>query len=562
MIKKEHFVLLFIFLLAILIRANIDPDIPYHYDPGKNIVYARAALLWLPLVPQYNPYFNLGEYYEYQVLFPYTVAFIHRLTGISLVEITKWLVIISGAALSLTVYYLSLEMFNNRTAALISAFLVAVSKIQLITYMNYYPQIMAMTIMPLSFVFLIRFLRCGKKRHLLLVAILSSLIVLASYIAAFVYFVILLLSLGIYCTLSGKSFRYILIRPLMTGAFLTFFWLPMIWRYGLLNFSLAALGRILNTQGAFTNQPWNLADFMNFSNTALIAVILGIFAVLYRRKFTLDFQKLLLAVWLVITFVLMESYIFKPVLWVDRYFQFFDIALIISAGGFLAFFVDKVDSISKITFKHKGYLLLLLLIYPLYAIIYPIYETGHADFTFGKWGYPSDMQMLDYMQGLPQGSLVVAPPSLHSFWVPALSGVNVLGGESSQMIEHRYIGDGDSNLIINSPDIDLKMGLIRKYGVNYIFIPIHEPLFMVWNPLLEEKGLQTFNNSTYFEVNRVFKDAYGMTVLVKVKEDLVPKYNAVKIDWNVTVAGYVISVLSLLVFVYVPKKRWLSICNA
>jgi hypothetical protein len=110
-IKKEYLILLAIFLLAIFIRVQIDPNIPYHWDPGKNIVYARAALQWLPLVPQYNPYFNLGEYYEYQVLFPYTVAFLYKISGISLVEITKWLAIISGAALSLTVYSLSLEIF-------------------------------------------------------------------------------------------------------------------------------------------------------------------------------------------------------------------------------------------------------------------------------------------------------------------------------------------------------------------------------------------------------------------------------------------------------------------
>ena len=152
-IKKEHLILLVIFILAIFIRFHADPNMPFHYDPGKNIVYARAAIQSFPLVPQYNPYFNLGEYYEYQVLFPYTVAFLFTLSGLSLVEITKWLVIIIGAALCLTVYYLSLEIFNNKTSALLSAFLIAVSKIQLLAYMNYYPQIMAMTLMPLSFVF-------------------------------------------------------------------------------------------------------------------------------------------------------------------------------------------------------------------------------------------------------------------------------------------------------------------------------------------------------------------------------------------------------------------------
>src|SRR3989304_2007457 len=182
-VKKEHLGLLVIFLLSIFIRIIIDPNIPYHYDPGKNIVYARAAIQWFPLIPQYNPFYNLGEYYEYQALFPYTVSFLYKLSGFSLVEITKWLVIISGGALALTTYYLSLEIFNNKISALVSAFLIAVSKVQLMGYMNYYPQIMAMTLMPVAFVFLIRYFKYDKKhekiKYLILTAVISSLIVLA-----------------------------------------------------------------------------------------------------------------------------------------------------------------------------------------------------------------------------------------------------------------------------------------------------------------------------------------------------------------------------------------------
>src|SRR5512136_1092552 len=124
-IKKEYLILLVIFIFAIAIRFHIDPNMPYHYDPGKNIVYARAAVQSFPLVPQYNPYFNLGEYYEYQVLFPYIVAFIYRIFSSSLIGITSWLAVISGGALCLTVFVLSLEIFNNKVAALISAFLIA-----------------------------------------------------------------------------------------------------------------------------------------------------------------------------------------------------------------------------------------------------------------------------------------------------------------------------------------------------------------------------------------------------------------------------------------------------
>ena len=84
-IKKEHLILLVIFIVAIAIRFHADPNMPFHYDPGKNIVYARAAIQSFPLVPQYNPYFNLGEYYEYQVLFPYAVACIYKISLASLV---------------------------------------------------------------------------------------------------------------------------------------------------------------------------------------------------------------------------------------------------------------------------------------------------------------------------------------------------------------------------------------------------------------------------------------------------------------------------------------------
>lgn len=179
----------------------------------------------------------------------------------------------------------------------------------------------------------------------------------------------------------------------------------------------------------------------------------------------------------------------------------------------------------------------------------------NVDTIYGRWGYPSDISMLEYMKSLPSGSLVAAPPNIQSFWVSALSGVNVLGGESSQMLAHRYLGDGDRDLIINSPDVNQKMEIIRKYGVNYIFIPFHKPVYMVWNPQLDESGLEAFNNSAYFEVDKVFKDNYGSTVLLKVREELKPTYNIEKIDWNITVAGYIISMISFLGFVYMYRSK-------
>ncbi|NJD76641.1 MAG: hypothetical protein FIB08_06020 [Candidatus Methanoperedens sp.] len=541
---KEYLVLAVIFLLSVFLRVHVDPGMPFHYDPGKNIVYARAALQWFPLVPQYNPYFNLGEYYEYQVLFPYTVAFLHKLSGISLITITNWVAVISGAALSLTVYYLSLELSGSKTSALISAFLVSVSKIQLIGYMNYYPQIMAMTLMPLAFVFLIRYVKYGKSGHLAITAMISSLVVLASYIAALVYFIILIISVGIYSIKSRKALRILVLIPLVTGLLLSFFWLPMIWRHGVMQFSGTFIDRILYAPAPFTNQPWTLMSFITFSSATVLSLVLGILAIFFIKRFKWDFSKLLIAVWLVITFILSASYYFRPVLWVDRFFQFFDIALLLAAGSIMFLLIAKLNSTGS---RYKGYLLLLLLVFPLYGAL-------NVDFAFGKWGYPSDFSMLEYMTYLPPGSLVAAPPSLHSFWVPALSGVNVLGGESSQMLGHRYFGDNDSNTIINSPDVEQKMNVIRKYGVNYIYVPLHRPANMIWNPDLDRKGVETFNNSTYFEINKIFNDPDGATYLIKVREKLKPQYNVEKIDWNVTIAGYLLSLATLLALIYILKS--------
>jgi hypothetical protein len=521
---------------------------PYHFDPGKIIVYARAAVQWFPMIPQYNQYYNLGEYFECQVLFPYIVAFLYKISGISLVVITKWVVIISGAALSLTVYYLSFEIFNNRTSALISAFLIAVSKVQLIGYMNYYPQIMAMTIMPVAFVFLIRYFKYEKFKYLILTAALSSLIVLTSYLTALVYFLILFLSISIYGIWKKKSLKILIFLPLMTGALIAFFWLPIVWRHGLIRILDTANGLILNTPDAFTNQPWSLMNFVTFSNTTVIGIIMGIISLIFVRKVKWDFQRLLLAVWLIVALVLMESYLVKPFLWVDRYYPFFDIALIIIVGIFMVVLIEKLNNIKQIRYNFKGYFLLLLLIYPLYGAL-------NVDYIFGRWGYPSDFQTLENMQYLPAGSLVAAPQGINGFWVPAISGVNILGGFTSQLIDPGYSGDADSDLIINSPDVNIKMEMIRKYGVNYIYIPIHKNVNMVWNPSLNMEGIGAFNNDSYFEVKNIYKDTYGITAIVKVKEYIKPKYNIEKIDWTVTLAGYLISVFSLMAFAYLYKSR-------
>ena len=548
-IKKEHLILLAIFLLAIFIRIHADPNMPFHYDPGKNIVYARAAIQSFPLVPQYNPYFNLGEYYEYQVLFPYTVAFIYKISSASLVGITSGLAVISGAALCLTVYVLSLEIFNNKIAALVSAFLIAVSKIQLLGYVNYYPQIMAMTIMPLAFVFLIRHIKTEKVEYLFLVTVLSALITLASYITAFVYFLIVLASLGLWSIRDKKLLKTFVLLPLMTGILLTFFWFPIMWRHGVTQFFTTAVDDIITSApSAFTNQPWTLTEIVTYSSGTIIAIVIGIIAFFLVKKIQWDFQKFLLTTWLVISFFLMESFLFRPILWVDRYFQFFDIVLLTAAGVFIVLLIGRLNSSQKIDFNYKGYLLLLLLLVPLYGAV-------NFDITFGKWGYPSDIPTGEYMQGLPPSSLVVAPSGVQSFWFSAISGIHVLGGESSEMLGPGYRGDKDSDAIINSPDINRKIELIRKYGVNYIVIPYHESRNLMWNPAIEKSGIDVFNNPAYFEVIKYSTDEYGSTVLLKVRENLTPNYNVEVINWNITIVGYLISIFSFFGFLYMTRSK-------
>jgi len=539
----ELYLVVMIFILAVVIRVYADPSIPYHYDPGKNIVYARAALEWFPLIPQYNPYFNLGEYYEYQILFPYLVAFFHKISAVSLVTITTWLAVISGAALSITVYYLTDEISKSKPAALFSAFLIAVSEIQILQYVNYYPQILAMTLMPLALLFLIRYVKSQEFMYFILTAILSSLIILSSYLVGLVYSVIVVISLAIWCYFDRKAIKILIFVSVITALLLTFFWLPIVWRHGVSQFIGAALSIIFDTTGTFTNQPWTLTSFLSYSMVALIAILAGIGAIIVLKRlkwqnFRWDFPKILLAVWLLVSFGLMASYLIRPILWVDRFSPFFDIALLICAGIALSLLIDAINAV-KAGPKYKGYLLLILLLIPLLNAVNP-------GVVFGKWGYPSDFATLNYMeQNLPPDVLVVAPPSIDGFWVSALSGVRILGGETSQLMGREYSGDMDSYMIINSPDTEEKMALIRKYGVNYIFLPVHEDVPAVWNPEIDQGGIDGFSNDTYFIVEQYYRDYYGYTALIKVREELPPQYHEEHINGTVTAVGYVVSLAVL-----------------
>jgi hypothetical protein len=118
------------------------------------------------------------------------------------------------------------------------------------------------------------------------------------------------------------------------------------------------------------------------------------------------------------------------------------------------------------------------------------------------------------------------------------------------MIGYHYLGNADSNLIINSADVNQKMDLIRKYGVNYIFIPYHVPVYLVWNAELDKTGIDAFNNPEYFEVQKYFTDDYGSTVLIKVRENLTPRYSVTENNGNVTILGYLVSGLTFIGCVY------------
>ena len=544
-LKIEYGVLLGIFLLAIALRIHIDPTIPFHYDPGKNIVYARAALEWFPLFPQTNPFFNLGEYYEYQVLFPYLLAFLYKISGLPLVQIAKWVAIFSGAALTLTVYFFTVEAFDNTLAALISAFLIAVSEIQLFQYMNYYPQILATTLMPLAFLFLIRYIKTHEWKYLTSVVILSAFIVLSSYLVALVYFTILLLSLIIWSFFERKTLKPLILIPCSTILLLTFFWLPMVWRWGVQCIIGKAGTRILGTPDIFTNQPWTITTFLTYSHGAVIAIVAVICVLLIMKKIQWDFRKVLISVWIGISFLFLASYLFKPILWVDRYFALLDIAVIICAGGALYIIIKFINNF-KTGPNYKGYLVLLVLLIPLSGAV-------HFGYTFGIWGYPSDFAMLEYMEeNLPPDSLVVAPPGIQGYWVSALSGARILGGDTSQMCNYTYLGDRDSSLIINSPDVEQKMELIHQFGVNYIYLPLHEDLPAVWNPDLDPEGIHAFNNDTYFEGVNMFSDDWGSTILLKVRGELQPQYHHLEINWTVTTIGYIISLFSLVGLILIP----------
>lgn len=554
--RHSKTILATIFIIAIVTRIYNDPNIPFHYDPGKNIVYSRAILDSFPLFPQYNQYFNLGEYYEYQVLFPYIVALLHKITGISLESITSWSIIIIGSLLTITVYLISKEIFNNVKSALISAGLIAISKIQLFAYMNYYPQILAMTIMPLSFIFLIRYTRTLDKKYIIYISILSVTIILSSYLTGIVYLSILTLSLIIY-SITRKELKwiYILISIIINSLGLaTFYILPIIDRHGIETFITGIINTIFTKKDfPFTDVSIEIIIPNVFKFIFIILLIIGISLIiyLYNRKFRINldnikYEHIILFLWILIPLILVLSYKFRPILWVDRYIEFLDISITILAGYSIYLILNNIRQYSKNNYK-MIWIILLVLIFS-----YPTCDIIRHGYEFGYWNMPSDLDTLNYIrENISSDSLFATPPGITSFWISALGGVHVLGGESSQILGKRFDGNSYSDTIINSPNIDEKMKLIREFGVNYIYLTIRSKVHLLWRNDYNVEGLKVFDNPRYFEFVYKKQEPFSITYVIKVKEDLTPKYNIPKTNKEITVLGYIISLVTLIIMIAV-----------
>lgn len=566
-------ILVTIFIVAILVRVYNDPGVPFHYDPGKNIVYVRAILDTFPLFPQYNSYFNLGEYYEYQVLFPYTVALLHKITGLPLIDLTSWSIIIIGSLLPITVFLLSKEIFNNVPAALISAGLIAIDKIQLFSYMNYYPQIMALTILPLSFLYIIKYVRTPNKKYMIYVSILSAAIILASYLAGMVYLSILTLSLIIY-SIMRKEPKYIYtLVYIIVGivALVAFYVLPIINRYGIKTFIIGIINTIFTQKDVpFTNAPIDIIVPLVFKFIIITILVICISLAIYlfskiskleMPKFAgitfdkIKYEYILLFVWTSISLILVESYRFRPILWVDRYIEFLDIAITIIAGYSIYFILSKIKSNKSLSTNYKLiWALVLVLIFA-----YPTYDVILHRYGFGYWNTPSDLESLNWVQNnIPSDALFATPSGITSFWISALGGVHVLGGESSQMLGEKFDGNSYSDIIINSPNVTEKMDIIRKFGVKYIYVTVRSPVNrLLWRNDYNFEGLKAFEDQRYFEFIHKKEDRISGVYVIKVKENLSPKYNVPKIDKGVTVLGYMISLIALIIMI-----RLITVKNA
>ena len=228
----------------------------------------------------------------------------------------------------------------------------------------------------------------------------------------------------------------------------------------------------------------------------------------------------------------------------DRYVEILDMVAIIITGYSINFIVNKIK-INKYLSSNYKYISVLVLIL---VFTYPTYEVIRHNYRFGRWDTPSDLATLNYIENnIPSESLFVAPSGITSFWVSALGGVHVLGGESSQMLGEKFDGNTYSDTIINSPNVDEKLNLIRKFGVQYIYLTIRPGMPLLWRNDYNLEGLKAFGDKRYFELVYRKQDYMSAVYIIKVNESLTPKYNRPNINRDITIFGYLISMMTLII---------------
>jgi hypothetical protein len=118
------------------------------------------------------------------------------------------------------------------------------------------------------------------------------------------------------------------------------------------------------------------------------------------------------------------------------------------------------------------------------------------------------------------------------------------------MLGEKFDGNSYSDAIINSPNITEKMNLIRKFGVQYIYVTARSSSrFLLWKNEYNIEGLKAFDNPTYFDFVYKKEDSISGVYIIKVKENLSPKYSIPKIDRSMTILGYGISLVALIIMI-------------
>lgn len=354
---------------------------------------------------------------------------------------------------------------------------------------------------------------------------------------------------------------------------IAFYVLPIINRHGVKSFIVGIINTIFTKKDVpFTNAPIDILIPAAFKFIFVILLIICVSLVIYlfNRMSKLEISKLvnninnisikevkyeyvLLFTWTFVSLILVESYRFRPILWVDRYIELLDIAITIIAGYSIYFILDKIRSSKSLGSNYRLMQTLVLIL----IFAYPTYDIVQHKYGFGYWNTPSDLESLNWVQNnIPSDALFATPSGITSFWISALGGVHVLGGESSQMLGEKFDGNGYGDTIINSPSVSEKMDIIRKFGVQFVYITVRLPInSLLWTNNYNNEGLKAFEDSRYFELVHKKEDKISGAYVFKVKEVLSPKYNIPKIDKGVTILGYGISLAAIIVMIRLITRK-------